>query len=592
MEQVVKVSGEPLRAEAVRRHPTVDPRSPILDPRSSLHGSCLLPALATGGMLGLCHFPVAFSWLAWLALVPLLSLVRSEARPLRIYLSTLAGGLAFYVPALQWMRVAHPMMYFTWIGLAIYCSLFLLAAMWLLRRLDRRSPLPLVLTVPAVWTALEFLRSFLLSGFPWYYLAHSQHDFLPLIQVSDLAGAYAVTFVVAAVNALLFELLFACEGVRRLFALPDAPVRWGRPALAMQVGAVGVLLGAVLAYGFLRLGQEDFQAGPRVALIQGNLPQAVRNARHTADGGSAGQSMSEHYGALCAQARLQNPDLIVWPETSYPLDWEELSPDFPEGLIKPEYRKGDSSDWRVNVLRKLNERLLQDARVWQTDVLLGLNCQVVAPDQRVCRYNSAVLVQADGSPAGRYDKMHRVPFGEYVPLRDALPFLERFAPYDFDYSVEAGQHFTRFPLGQYRFGVLICYEDSDPVLARQYVRSDSGGPPVDFLVNISNDGWFDGTSEHEEHLAICRFRAVETRRAVARAVNMGISAVIDGSGRVVALPRPMWGQSKKVEGVVTATIPLDCRSSRYAVWGDWLPWGCWLVIGVGLLYAFIGPKPL
>src|SRR5205823_10547080 len=109
-------------------------------------------------------------------------------------------------------------------------------------------------------------------------------------------------------------------------------------------------------------------------------------------------------------------------------------------------------------------------------------------------------------------KIHRVPFGEYVPLRDVLPFMDRFAPYDFDYSVRKGDKLTRFQMGEHNFGVLICFEDSDPELARAYGRETEDGPAADFLLNISNDGWFNGTAEHEEHLAICRFRAIEARR--------------------------------------------------------------------------------
>lgn len=145
---------------------------------------------------------------------------------------------------------------------------------------------------------------------------------------------------------------------------------------------------------------------------------------------------------------------------------------------------------------------------------------------------------------------------------------------------------TRFLVGEHRFGVLICYEDTDSVLARRYVLSGTE-QTVDFLVNISNDGWFKGTSEHEEHLAICRFRAIECRRAVARAVNMGISAVIDGNGRVMALPAATWGGSKKIAAVVHANVPLDRRDSLYAQWGDWLPAGCWLLAVGGILGAFV-----
>src|SRR4029077_11733841 len=108
------------------------------------------------------------------------------------------------------------------------------------------------------------------------------------------------------------------------------------------------------------------------------------------------------------------------------------------------------------------------------------------------------------------------------------PFMKVFSPYDNEYGIKSGDRYTRFPLGTYHYGVLICFEDTDPYLARQYVRPGGEGEPIDFLLNISNDGWFGGSSEHDQHLAICRFRAIECRRSIGRSVNMGISAVIDG----------------------------------------------------------------
>jgi apolipoprotein N-acyltransferase len=429
----------------------------------------------------------------------------------------------------------------------------------LLRRLDRSTAWPLTLTVPLVWTALEYARAHLLTGFPWYFLGHSQHDVLPMIQISDVTGAYGVTFVVAAVNGLLFELLFTRGWFRRLLHLSGAR----RHFLAWQVVAVLLLVGGTIGYGFWRLGQADFAPGPRVALIQGNLAQGVRNE---VSSGQAGEDlvtlMVRHYAHLSDEAARQQPDLIVWPETSCIEEWIESPPGQP-----------------VADSRELADAV---ARRWKTNILLGLNSQVREPGQPPRRYNSALLIRPDGQPAGRYDKIHRVPFGEYVPLRDWLPWMNAFAPYDFDYSIRPGEALTRFSLGDWRFAVLICYEDTDPCLARQYVVP--GGDKADFLLNISNDGWFDGTSEHEQHLAICRFRAVEARRSVARAVNMGVSAVVDGNGRVVALPGPSWEQSKKIPAVLTATVPIDNRASLYAAWGDWLPWGCWMGITVGILW--------
>jgi apolipoprotein N-acyltransferase len=422
---------------------------------------------------------------------------------------------------------------------------------------------------------------------------------------------------------------------------------------------VALSLAIVLGYGFWRLGQNDFDPGPRVALIQSNLPQSLRNDA-TTTGGDPAEKMVAHNGHLSDLAADQTPkpDLIVWPETSYPEYWIDVTPEL----------LGKGIPAEVASQRSQSRQLAREvARLWPTDVLMGLNSEIYIGDQRWRRYNSAVLFRREGLAADRYDKIHRVPFGEYVPFRDWLPWMNALAPYDFDYSVSPGERFTRFlsekhdsvwltptrnvrhidVASQHHFGVVICYEDTDPSLARQYVEANADGPPVDFLVNISNDGWFKGTAEHEEHLAICRFRAVECRRAVARAVNMGVSAFIDGNGRVLrptkgrvmrpdrttdewdekydALldwildgsdesvfaratrrvrdtlglpsspryagePRRLrvseWNDFKNVAGVFTMQIPLDRRSSLYARWGDWLPILCWITLPTTMVIGF------
>ena len=585
---------------------------------------CLVPAIVSGLLLYLCYFPVAWGWLSWIALVPLLGLVRAQARPRRIYWSAYVGGLCFFVPAIAWMRVADYRMVATWLMLATYCSLYFPAGLYLIRLLDRRSPLPLALSVPIVWTALEWVRSFALTGFAWYYLGHAQHRFESIIQVADLGGVYAISFVVAAVNGLLADLLYRMPAVRDLF-------RWSEPTVAhasavsriaggflpQAAFVVGLLIAAVI-YGSYRLDQGGFEPGPRLAMLQGNIDVRIQN-----QDAKLGARMIEQYVELLYLMRMhERPlDLVVWPENAYPGWFFEIPKQVPLDAVDPAV-KFDAARVRSD---------FQDlAREVKVDQLLGLTTVVVGEHDKKTRYGSALLLHKDGSIGERFDKIHRVPFGEYVPFRDSLPFMNALAPYDHDYSISIGDKFTRFTLGDRRFGTLICYEDTDPFLARRYVQNSEDGKPVDFLVNMSNDGWFDGSAEHDEHLVISRFRAIECRRCLVRAVNQGISAVIDGNGRVLKpqvarhpdLPQVLpehraifakfkiwevrqaldgsipelfpdeYAAFKKEAGILISQLPIDHRESLYVRFGDWLPIGCWLGIALVSLVTIVRGRGL
>jgi apolipoprotein N-acyltransferase len=531
-----------------------------------------VPAVLSGVLLWAAFFPLDLGFLGFVALVPWLSLVRADVSRRRRYLAAYAGGFVFSVLATKWVVVAHDMMYFSWLAFSLVLPLFWVLALDFIRRLDRLG-LPLVLSVPVGWVALEYLRMHFPTGYPflrplglqhmigfgWYFLGYTQHAFLPLIQIADLGGVYAVSFLVAMVNGLLYHWWLVLS--------PNSPQEQRAvPRLTPSTLAVVALFAASVAYGYARLKHDDFAAGPRVAAIQGNVPQNEKIMR-------SGLLVTS-YRALYQQAasEVPGPDLIIWPETCFPADWYEVA----AGQTASEAFADDS--------RRCAAAFAKDRPA--VPVLLGLN-SLVWEDGRPWKYNSALLIDTAGRKIGRYDKMHLVPFGEYVPLGEVLPFMQVFTPYEKEYSCRPGSHWTRFPLTtadgrRFTFACLICYEDSDPSLGREYVASD----PVDFLVNISNDGWFIGTEEHEQHLAICRFRAVETRRSVVRAVNTGISGVIDPDGRVVALPRETWPASKATEAVVSAVLPIDNRGSWYATLGDWVPGVCWL----GVLAGFVAPR--
>jgi apolipoprotein N-acyltransferase len=449
----------------------------------------LLPAVASGVLLWTAFFPLDLGPVAFVALVPFLTLVRAEnVGPARRYLSAFAGGLVFYLLALKWIRVAHPMMeLFAWPGLSVYCALYWPLALVLLRKLDRLG-LPLAVTFPVVWVALEYVRahfptgfSFLaavhlhqLIGFGWYFLGYTQHHVLPLVQAADLGGVYLVSAAVAAVNGGLYEWAVRSKAVRWLLRWPPAPARreWVREAY-VTTGAVAVPM-LLVCYGMTQMVHPPFEKGPRVAAVQGNLPQSDKMERDA----TAREYEPQARLAAAPEPGSPAPDLVVWPETCWPDDWFAVRPGVPDDPQLPDTPK------RVAAYqRKLAERAVG---LVHTNALLGLNTQEW-DGSTWRRYNSAVLVRPDGTFAGRFDKMHLVPFGEYVPLRDWFPWLQEFTPYDrgHDYSCTPGESWTRFELptakGTYTFGVLICYEDSEPSMARQYSPSAGRGPGVDLL---------------------------------------------------------------------------------------------------------------
>jgi apolipoprotein N-acyltransferase len=403
---------------------------------------------------------------------------------------------------------------------------------------------------------------------------------------------YLVSLAVAALNGAAYEWAVRSGRVRAVLRWPplqERPVPLRELWLTAGALALPVLF---VAYGTVRLDHPAFPKGPRLALMQGNVPQNLKNLRGDQAEPGVVAPVDEEYLAIARQsARPAHgqpaPDLIVWPETCFSEYWLAAKPDVPDEPGVPDFRSR-ISQWQ----KLLGETVAAQVR---TSTLVGLNAQEWDGSQWR-RYNSAVLFDPSGGYHGRYDKIHLVPFGEYVPLREQLPWLQRLTPYSHDYSCTPGESWTRFTLptpdrGAFTFGALICYEDTDPAFARRYNPGSGTGPGVDFLINTSNDGWFDGTEEHEQHLAICRFRAIEARRSVARAVNMGVSAVIDPDGRVVALPTadPDWAKAVKTRGIVRAEIPIDRRDSVYARFGDWLPGLCWVFVAVGWAGARFGP---
>lgn len=531
--------------------------------------------------------PLDFGPLGWVCLIPLLLLVRVPRKTRLMYTAIYGSGLLFTLATFQWMRLGDPSMYVAWFALAVYVACYFPLFVLLTRTAVHRFQIPLPLAAPVMWVGLEYIRAYFLTGFSWYYIGHTQYRWIELIQISDITGAYGVSFVVVMLAACFADLL--PSSLMRSFKLFPPKLSAEEQSMDQlglkQIVQTAVCLGlffAVLGYGYVRRSQAEFHDGARIALIQGNFPTSVKHDPN------AWRSIYLKHQILMGAAVRYQPDLIVWPETMFRWPLIESNGKTNQELqtIAPEV---PLEKWNEPSVRKALTNMSQEANA---ALVIGLDT-IAAGETKVNHYNSAAFVRPDYGLTSRYDKIHRVPFGEYLPLRDTLPFLSLFSPYGASFGIEPGEHAANFAYKNWNFAPIICFEDTVPHLVRSMINqaaaADSNEKPIDYLVNLTNDGWFHGSSELDQHLITASFRCVENRTPMVRAVNTGVSAIIDGDGMIVepdifidgdnqgrtSFVNPKTGRwNKSLNAVLVDTIPLDNRTSLYTKYGDWFAGAC------------------
>ena len=463
---------------------------------------------------------------AWFALVPLL-VTAVGGRPRAAFAWGWLYGIAFFLVLLRWLdftfrtfsAIPWPLTWGPLVLLAAWCGLFVASVSGLVSVVARRgSPAWALAVAPCLWVGAEWLRGHLFGGFPWGTLGYSQHGRLVVIQIAELGGVHAVSFVLLAANA----------------ALAGALVLTWRRALTGLAAAVGLVV-AVVGFGLARLGEAPPPGQAHIALMQPAIEQPLKW-----DPDHAAVTLGI-YLELTRQAGERQPDLIVWPETASPT---ALRRD--PGLL--------------STLAALAGQLGTALLVGSIDVLDG------APTRLS---NAAFLVTRQGIQ-GRYDKIHLVPFGEYIPLSGVIGFVRGWA--EFIAELEPGSRAVVFEGPPAPFGIVICYEGIFPDLFRQFVQNGAR-----MMVNMTNDGWFGRTSGPEQHLAMYPFRAVEHRIAVVRAANTGVSAFIAPSGQVVR----RLGLFQR--GVITDRVPLRQGQTLFTRVGDWVAW-----LSLGVAAATVG----
>jgi len=467
-----------------------------------------------------CSFhPVNIGILGYVALVPLL-IFSQIASGKKAFFAAWGGGYVAFALGYFWFAYTVPAGPFL---VAIYMGLWFPAFTWAVRKVG-------ILWSPVVWDAIEHLRSTLFGGLPWLLLGYTQHDCLDLIQIADLGGVWLVSLLVALVNAALVH-----------------------PCRKLKVATAAALL-ASLAYGAVRLETIALFEGPKIAVVQPNIPQSLKRESLNLKA-VAVENYKKHY-ALTLEAADGKPDLIVWPEAA---------------IYRGLYLKVDDvPTWDENAWYSA---LRDPADKVQTEMLIGALIteeKTGEPDEYT---NSALRIVPEKGIVGRYDKTHLVPFAErywffkkIVHMMSGLQLAE----------MKPGKEIPVWPLGKTSYGAQICFEAIFPEISREIARKGAG-----FTVNISNDGWFKSSGELDQMLAMARFRSIENRMHVVRATNTGISAFIEPTGRLQSMLE-VGGKVKEVEGVLEGRIRLTRSSSLYRAAGDWVKWGC-LLAALGAL---------
>ena len=556
-------------------------------------------ALGMTAVLLAMAFPLpGWGWVAHFALVPAGVLALRSASTKRL------GVTAYIVSFLWWLwmiRWLYPVTGGGYVALCAYMAVYFPAALLCIRGLAGHRLTLLTLAVPAVWTSLDLVRGwFLAGGFGWLALAHTQAPFTPdsspplIAQTADLFGEHTVGFVVGATNGLILDLL------QRPWVVPHPSGRRYSRALMVALLAWCVVVPGAMLYGALRnvvitpsIIPASHRPDLRVAVVQTNVPQD--NKIHpTPEQQQKDWSRLLELTTLAARNQTDpGVHLIIWPETVVPAPVNPAARDY-FAAARDYYRDEPDQAARYQRYLAYHDEIAALTRELRSAILVGASAYRFTDPAR--RYNATYLYYPNGRQAGgRYDKIHRVPFGEYIPWVESWPwlknlFIKYLSPYESDYTLQPGTAYTVFqlpistpteptdddaPTGHRdspaldappaiaRLGPSICFEDTVARVTRRMAYDDQGNKRIDLLVNLTNDGWYQGHNQRLQHLQIAVLRSIENRVPTARAVNTGVSGFIDSTGRIGPIATTK-GHAQFVDGTAVHDVWFDPRSTLFS----------------------------
>lgn len=536
--------------------------------------------LATMVLLSMVFPPIAAWFLTPVALAPLILAAQGKRAGIRYLLYIWLVSSIYYVVNLYWLSGITVAGY---IALSIYCGFYLVVFFWLTHLAAKVTWLPIWVSAPMLFTSLEYIRGHLFTGFPWFTLGVAFANSPIILQCMSIFGAAGLTFLAVMTASIMAD-------AARYFI--GAAPRGHKRSLLAGVILVACIWLMVIIYGFWQFHHRPFRAGPRIAVLQQNIPQSIKSSNSI----TSQQRLFNSYYQLGLRAARKHPNLVVWPETMVP------------GFLNPSWL-AQSPAWYVKgrgrrtliMDQHFARRLTHFAKRFHTSVLVGASGVRFNKSGHVDRMqNIAVLFTPKrGEDHHYYAKRHLVPFGEYLPFKNSAPWLHHllsyFTPFgpNGDYSLTPGDSWHHFVLDAgekpYVFGVPICYEDAMATPARMFCQPHHGVKGADFLVVISNDGWYQSRPELLQHLQLDQVRAVENRISIARCVNGGYCGFINPSGRIIKLVSTD-GHHAFVRGISVADIPIDTRITIFTRWG--YLFSSWILGLTGLMLLGLGVSHL
>lgn len=471
--------------------------------------------------------PLPLGFVAYFSLVPLI-IALEDKKPSEAFRIGYLFGLISNSLLLFWVGWATVLG--TVAALVLLC-LYNAFLCWFYSLIQKRSKETAVFFFPFLWVAMEYVRSLTEMSFPWLNLSYTQTYYLKLIQHASLWGNYAISFWVLWLNLLVYFLIKNRK-------------KW---RFAILLFAILIILPYI--YGSWVMFERTKQEGIKIALLQGNMKQKIKWDEKFLD------YNIRTYLEMSKRAAQEQVDLIIWPETAAPC-----------------YLAAESL-YFARVQKTCDEL--------NTPLLVGTNDYQVTSGGRLGYYNSAFLFTPHGGYPRVYNKINLVPFSEKIPYDQVLGISERIQLGQSDFS--NGEEFTIFEIPQGKFATLICFESVYPALVREFVNRGA-----EFLVNITNDGWFGKTHGPFQHSQIAVFRAIENRIAIARCANTGVSMFIDPYGRVKKATKIF------IRTMIIDEIPLKRKDdvvsdnrTFYSRYGDWFALSCCLISLLTILSAFL-----